>query len=99
MTGVVWCCQKEENGEILNSLGSPDTMFEQSGLGPGQEYEVKLEVVKNNTSGPAARKNIFTSEYIHSALTEFYSLVFWTRICSSRPISFSWKINLNVESA
>uniref|UniRef100_A0A673XBK6 Tenascin Cb n=1 Tax=Salmo trutta TaxID=8032 RepID=A0A673XBK6_SALTR len=51
---------KEENGEILNSLGSPDTMFEQSGLGPGQEYEVKLEVVKNNTSGPAARKNIFT---------------------------------------
>uniref|UniRef100_A0A4W5M065 Tenascin Cb n=1 Tax=Hucho hucho TaxID=62062 RepID=A0A4W5M065_9TELE len=51
---------KEENGEILNSLGSPDTMFEQSGLGPGQEYEVKLEVVKNNTSGPASRKNVFT---------------------------------------
>uniref|UniRef100_A0A8C7L4X5 Tenascin C n=1 Tax=Oncorhynchus kisutch TaxID=8019 RepID=A0A8C7L4X5_ONCKI len=51
---------KEENGEILNSLGSPDTMFEQSGLGPGQEYEVKLEVVKNNTSGPAARKSLFT---------------------------------------
>ncbi|XP_041727052.1 tenascin isoform X3 [Coregonus clupeaformis] len=51
---------KEENGEILNSLGSPDTMFQQSGLGPGQEYEVKLEVVKNNTSGPPARKNVFT---------------------------------------
>ncbi|KAJ8005892.1 hypothetical protein DPEC_G00122620 [Dallia pectoralis] len=51
---------KEESGEILNSLGSPDTMFEQSGLGPGQEYEVKLEVVKNNTSGPPARKNVFT---------------------------------------
>uniref|UniRef100_A0A673XWG8 Tenascin Cb n=1 Tax=Salmo trutta TaxID=8032 RepID=A0A673XWG8_SALTR len=51
---------KEENGEILNSLGSPDTMFEQSGLGPGQEYEVKLEVVKNNTSGRPARKNVFT---------------------------------------
>ncbi|XP_071258788.1 tenascin isoform X3 [Salvelinus alpinus] len=51
---------KEENGEILNSLGSPDTMFEQSGLGPGQEYEVKLEVVKNNSSGPPARKNVFT---------------------------------------
>uniref|UniRef100_A0A8C7RBZ3 Tenascin Cb n=1 Tax=Oncorhynchus mykiss TaxID=8022 RepID=A0A8C7RBZ3_ONCMY len=50
----------KENGEILNSLGSPDTMFEQSGLGPGQEYEVKLEVVKNNTSGPPARKNVFT---------------------------------------
>lgn len=64
MTGVVWCCQKEENGEILNSLGSPDTMFEQSGLGPGQEYEVKLEVVKNNTSGRPARKNVFTSECI-----------------------------------
>ncbi|XP_045563061.1 tenascin isoform X2 [Salmo salar] len=51
---------KEDNGEILNSLGSPDTMFEQSGLGPGQEYEVKLEVVKNNTSGRPARKNVFT---------------------------------------
>lgn len=51
---------KEENGEIMNSLGWPETTFEQSGLGPGQEYEVKLEVVKNKTRGPPASANIVT---------------------------------------
>ncbi|XP_014873463.1 tenascin isoform X1 [Poecilia latipinna] len=51
---------KEEDGEILNSLGRPETTFEQSGLGPGQEYEVKLEVVKNKKRGPPASKNIVT---------------------------------------
>lgn len=57
------CWQKEEDGEILNSLSHPETMFEQSGLGPGQEYEVKLEVVKNNKRGPPASKNVITSEF------------------------------------
>lgn len=56
-------CQKEENGEILNSLSPPENTFEQSGLGPGQEYEVKLEVLKNNTRGPPASRNVVTSEY------------------------------------
>ncbi|XP_070819735.1 tenascin isoform X2 [Chaetodon trifascialis] len=51
---------KEEDGEILNSLGRPETTFEQSGLGPGQEYEVKLEMVKNNKRGPPASKNVVT---------------------------------------
>ncbi|XP_067295005.1 tenascin [Pseudorasbora parva] len=51
---------KEEDGEILNSLNPPETTFEQSGLGPGQEYEVKLEVIKNNTRGPPASKNVVT---------------------------------------
>ncbi|XP_059192818.1 tenascin isoform X1 [Centropristis striata] len=51
---------KEEDGEILNSLGRPETTFEQSGLGPGQEYEVKLEVVKNNKRGPPASQNVVT---------------------------------------
>ncbi|XP_038134449.1 tenascin-like [Cyprinodon tularosa] len=51
---------KEEDGEILNPLSRPETSFEQSGLGPGQEYEVKLEVVKNNKRGPPASKNIVT---------------------------------------
>lgn len=57
------CWQKEEDGEILNSLGHPETTFEQSGLGPGQEYEVKLEVVKNNKRGPPASKSVITSEW------------------------------------
>ncbi|XP_024121092.1 tenascin isoform X1 [Oryzias melastigma] len=51
---------KEEDGEILNSLGRPETVFEQSGLGPGQEYEVKLEVVKNSKRGPPASKSVVT---------------------------------------
>ncbi|KAJ8263371.1 hypothetical protein COCON_G00158280 [Conger conger] len=51
---------KEENGEILNTLSQPETSFEQSGLGPGQEYEIKLHVVKNNSRGPPARKNVIT---------------------------------------
>ncbi|XP_076854360.1 tenascin isoform X2 [Brachyhypopomus gauderio] len=51
---------KEENGEILNALSPPETTFEQSGLGPGQEYEVKLEVLKNNTRGPPASRNVLT---------------------------------------
>uniref|UniRef100_A0A672GFQ3 Tenascin C n=1 Tax=Salarias fasciatus TaxID=181472 RepID=A0A672GFQ3_SALFA len=46
---------------ILNSLGRPETTFEQSGLGPGQEYEVKLSVVKNNMRGPPASTNVFTN--------------------------------------
>lgn len=54
--------QKEENGEISNPLSPPETTFEQSGLGPGQEYEVKLEVVKNNTRGPPANANVVTSK-------------------------------------
>ncbi|XP_034548065.1 tenascin isoform X2 [Notolabrus celidotus] len=51
---------KEEDGEILNSLGRPETTFEQSGLGPGQEYEVKLQVVKNNKLGKPASKSVVT---------------------------------------
>ncbi|XP_030647349.1 tenascin isoform X2 [Chanos chanos] len=73
---------KEENGEILNSLAPPETTFEQSGLGPGQEYEVKLEVVKNNTRGPPASKNIVTmidapSQVDVRDVTDTSALVTW----------------------
>uniref|UniRef100_A0A672Z7K2 Tenascin-like n=1 Tax=Sphaeramia orbicularis TaxID=375764 RepID=A0A672Z7K2_9TELE len=74
----------KEDGEILNSLGRPETTFEQSGLGPGQEYEVKLEVVKNNKRGPPASKNVFTSELIDAPtqvdvrdVTDTTALVTW----------------------
>ncbi|KAM6965214.1 tenascin [Aplochiton taeniatus] len=73
---------KEENGEILNSLGQPETTFEQSGLGPGQEYEVKLEVVKNYSRGPPASKNIVTkidapSQVDVRDVTDTTALVTW----------------------
>lgn len=67
---IYLCWQKEEDGEILNSLSHPETMFEQSGLGPGQEYEVKLEMVKNNKRGPPASKNVITSEFMLSLCQE-----------------------------
>lgn len=70
---ICLCWQKEEDGEILNSLGHPETTFEQSGLGPGQEYEVKLEVVKNNQRGPAASRSVVTSESTRSLFEELKS--------------------------
>ncbi len=66
-TKSVFELQKEEDGEILNSFTPPETTFEQSGLGPGQEYEVKLEIVKNNTRGPPASKNVVTSKQLLTA--------------------------------
>ncbi|XP_062410002.1 tenascin isoform X2 [Sardina pilchardus] len=51
---------KEENGKILNALNRGQTSFEQFGLGPGQEYEVSLGVVKNNTRGPQTTQTVMT---------------------------------------
>uniref|UniRef100_A0AAQ5ZDL2 Tenascin C n=1 Tax=Amphiprion ocellaris TaxID=80972 RepID=A0AAQ5ZDL2_AMPOC len=72
----------KEDGEILNSLGRPETTFEQSGLGPGQEYEVKLEVVKNSKRGPPASKNVVTmidapSQVDVRDVTDTTALVTW----------------------
>ncbi|CAJ1068751.1 tenascin isoform X2 [Xyrichtys novacula] len=73
---------KEEDGEILNSLGRPETTFEQSGLGPGQEYEVKLQVVKNNKLGKPASKSVVTmidapSQVDVRDVTDTTALVTW----------------------
>uniref|UniRef100_A0A7N6B389 Tenascin C n=1 Tax=Anabas testudineus TaxID=64144 RepID=A0A7N6B389_ANATE len=75
---------KEDDDEILNSLGRPETTFEQSGLGPGQEYEVKLEVVKNKKRGPPASKNVVTridapSQVDVRDVTDTTALVTWFR--------------------
>eukprot|EP00063_Salmo_salar_P018014 XP_013992849.1 PREDICTED: tenascin-like isoform X3 [Salmo salar] len=51
---------KEESGKTLTTLPSSQTLYEQSGLGPGQEYEVSLGVIKNNTRGPQSTKIITT---------------------------------------
>uniref|UniRef100_A0AAV2MPY4 Tenascin C n=1 Tax=Knipowitschia caucasica TaxID=637954 RepID=A0AAV2MPY4_KNICA len=79
---------KEEDGEITNSLGRPETTFEQSGLGPGQEYEVKLEVVKNNKRGPPASKSIVTkldapTQVDVRDVTDSTALVTWFRPVAS----------------
>uniref|UniRef100_UPI0037E71CD7 tenascin-like isoform X2 n=1 Tax=Semicossyphus pulcher TaxID=241346 RepID=UPI0037E71CD7 len=51
---------KEENGKVLSTLPSSQTHFVQSGLGPGQEYEVSLNIIKNNTRGPQTSKTVTT---------------------------------------
>ncbi|XP_068429840.1 tenascin-like isoform X1 [Clinocottus analis] len=51
---------KEENGKVVSTLPPTQTHFLQSGLGPGQEYEVSVNIVKNNTRGPQTSKKITT---------------------------------------
>ncbi|CAN9504363.1 unnamed protein product [Ophioblennius macclurei] len=51
---------KEENGKIVSTLPSSQTQFTQSGLGPGQEYEVSINIVKNNTRGPQTSQKVTT---------------------------------------
>ncbi|CAH6790473.1 Tnc [Phodopus roborovskii] len=47
---------KEDEGEITKSLKRPETSYRQTGLAPGQEYEISLHIVKNNTRGPGLKK-------------------------------------------
>lgn len=92
---------KEEDGEILNSLGRPETTFEQSGLGPGQEYEVKLEVVKNNKRGPPASKNVVTmidapSQVDVRDVTDTTALVTWFQpVADVDGVSVSYGPSMN----
>ncbi|XP_051953300.1 tenascin-like [Xyrauchen texanus] len=51
---------KEDNGEIAHTLKPSQTNFEQTGLGPGQEYEVSVGVIKNNTKGPQTISTVVT---------------------------------------
>ncbi|XP_034047786.1 tenascin-like isoform X2 [Thalassophryne amazonica] len=52
---------KEENGKIVTLLPPSQNQFLQSGLGPGQEYKVSINIIKNNTSGPQISKTVTTS--------------------------------------
>ncbi|XP_063752759.1 tenascin isoform X3 [Eleginops maclovinus] len=93
---IIFRNTKEEDGEILNSLGRPETTFEQSGLGPGQEYEVKLEVVKNNKRGPPASQNVVTmidapSQVDVRDVTDTTALVTWFQpVAQVQGVSISY---------
>lgn len=52
----------------MSTLPSSKNQFLQSGLGPGQEYEVSINIIKNNTRGPQTSKKVTTSEF--QAVTE-----------------------------
>ncbi|XP_020777485.2 tenascin-like [Boleophthalmus pectinirostris] len=51
---------KEENGKIVNTVPPSQNQFVQSGLGPGQEYEVSINIIKNNTRGPQTSRRVTT---------------------------------------
>ncbi|XP_067868788.1 tenascin isoform X5 [Heterodontus francisci] len=57
---IIFKAPKEENGEISNSLKQPQLSFVQTGLAPGEEYEVSLHVLKNNTRGPPVTERLTT---------------------------------------
>ena len=72
----VWCClrsyegasvfqNKDDEEEITKSLRRPETTYRQTGLAPGQEYEISLHIVKNNTRGPGLKRVTTTREYYH----------------------------------
>jgi hypothetical protein len=54
---------KEDEGEITKSLRRPETSYRQTGLAPGQDYEISLHIVKNNTRGPGLKRVTTTREY------------------------------------
>uniref|UniRef100_A0A3P8W712 Tenascin Ca n=1 Tax=Cynoglossus semilaevis TaxID=244447 RepID=A0A3P8W712_CYNSE len=75
---------KEENGKIVNVLPSNQNQFLQSGLGPGQEYEVSINIIKNNTKGPQTTKTVTTkidspSQVEVKDVTDLSALVLWSQ--------------------
>ncbi|XP_037608763.1 tenascin isoform X4 [Sebastes umbrosus] len=51
---------KEENGKVVSTLPPSQNQFVQAGLGPGQEYEVSVNIIKNKTRGPQTSKTVTT---------------------------------------
>ncbi|XP_028317997.1 tenascin isoform X2 [Gouania willdenowi] len=74
---------KEENGKIFSTLPSSQNQFVQSGLGPGQEYEVSINIIKNDTRGPQTSKKITTKidgpqQVEVKDVTESSALISWS---------------------
>ncbi|XP_053551450.1 tenascin [Bombina bombina] len=75
---------KEENGEISTSVKSPITSYVQTGLAPGETYEVSIHVVKNNTVGPGLTRVTTTrldapSQVDVTYITDSSALVTWAK--------------------
>ncbi|KAF6328285.1 tenascin C [Rhinolophus ferrumequinum] len=73
---------KEDEEEITKSLRRPETTYRQTGLAPGQEYEISLHIVKNNTRGPSLKRVTTTrldapSQIEVKDVTDTTALVTW----------------------
>ncbi|XP_067327986.1 tenascin isoform X5 [Anolis sagrei] len=74
--------KEEDNGAIRSSLESPRTSYMQIGLAPGQQYNVSLYVVKNQTRGPGLSKIVTTrldapSQIEAKDVTDTTALITW----------------------
>ncbi|NXG50841.1 TENA protein, partial [Psilopogon haemacephalus] len=72
----------DDNGDITSSLKRPETSYMQPGLAPGQQYNVSLHIVKNNTRGPGLSKVITTkldapSQIEAKDVTDTTALITW----------------------
>ncbi|XP_058158475.1 tenascin isoform X2 [Dasypus novemcinctus] len=75
---------KEDEGEITKSLRRPETTYRQTGLAPGQEYEISLHIVKNNTRGPGLKRVTTTrldapSQTEVKDVTDTTALITWSK--------------------
>ncbi|XP_029300908.1 tenascin-like isoform X2 [Cottoperca gobio] len=75
---------KEENGKIVSTLPPTQNQFLQSNLAPGQEYEVSVAIIKNNTKGPQTSKRVTTKidgprEVEVKDVTDSSALVSWSQ--------------------
>ncbi|XP_055994677.1 tenascin [Sorex fumeus] len=75
---------KEDEGEITKSLRRPETTYRQTGLAPGQEYEITLHIVKNNTRGPGVKRVTTTrldapSQIEVKDVTDNTALITWVK--------------------
>nr|XP_009933696.1 PREDICTED: tenascin [Opisthocomus hoazin] len=76
--------KKDDNGDITSSLKRPETSYMQPGLAPGQQYNVSLHIVKNNTRGPGLSKVITTkldapSQIEARDVTDTTALITWSK--------------------
>ncbi|XP_072840647.2 LOW QUALITY PROTEIN: tenascin [Pogona vitticeps] len=74
--------KKEDNGGIRSSLKRPQTSYVQPGLAPGQQYNVSLYVVKNQTRGPGLSRVVTTrldapSQIEAKDVTDTTALITW----------------------
>uniref|UniRef100_A0A8D2MRQ1 Tenascin C n=1 Tax=Zonotrichia albicollis TaxID=44394 RepID=A0A8D2MRQ1_ZONAL len=76
--------KKDDNGDITSSLKRPETSYMQPGLAPGQQYNVSIHIVKNNTRGPGLSKVITTkldapSQVEARDVTDTTALITWSK--------------------
>ncbi|NXO00532.1 TENA protein, partial [Rhinopomastus cyanomelas] len=76
--------KKDDDGDITSSLKRPETSYMQLGLAPGQQYNVSLHIVKNNTRGPGLSRVITTkldapSQIEAKDVTDTTALITWSK--------------------